>query len=315
MTTNQQHNVTKLSADLAVRPITDQEFSLFQKLIHEKAGIYLAPAKRALVDSRLAKRVRELGLHSFAAYYHHVVEERDGTELIKLLDRISTNETHFFREPRQFEFLAQRVFPDWTARVAAGLRSRRIRVWSAGCSTGEEPYSIAMALWEHFPPSAGWDNEILATDLSTRALDCARAAIWPIAKAKEIPPEYLKRFMLKGIGAQAGNMKAGSEIRSIVRFQRLNLNDDAYPVSGGFDLIFCRNVLIYFDGPARLRVINRLLNQLAPGGYFFVGHAESLNDITDRARYVMPTVYVHTGDQESRPAAERNEFLRVGARP
>ena len=298
-----------------MRPVTDKEFGLFQKLIYEKAGIYLAAPKRALVDSRLAKRIRELGLDSFAAYYHHVVDDRDGAELIQLLDRISTTETHFFREPRQFEFLETQIIADWTAQAAAGMRLRRIIAWSAGCSTGEEPYSLAMVLRDHFPPSAGWEIEILATDLSTRVLDCARAAIWPIAKADEIPAKYLKRFMLKGIGAQAGKMKTAPEIRSMVRFERLNLNDDVYPVSGSFDLILCRNVLIYFDNPSRLRVIHRLLNHLAPAGYFLIGHAESLNGVTDRVRSVMPTVYAHAGNQPA-PSPEINSPSRgVGAMP
>ena len=296
-------------------PVTDKEFGLFQKLIYEKAGIYLAAPKRALVDSRLAKRIRELGLDSFAAYYHHVVEDRDGAELIQLLDRISTNETHFFREPRQFEFLETRIIADWTAQAAAGIRLRRICAWSAGCSTGEEPYSLAMVLRDHFPPSAGWEIEILATDLSTRVLDRAGAAIWPIAKAEEIPPKYLKRFMLKGIGAQAGKMKMTPEIRSTVRFERVNLNDDDYPVSGSFDLILCRNVLIYFDGPSRLRVIHRLLHHLASSGYLFVGHAESLNGVTDRVSPVMPTVYVHAENQHA-PSPEKNSPSRgAGAIP
>ena len=298
-----------------MRPVTDKEFGLFQKLIYEKAGIYLAAPKRALVDSRLAKRIRELGLDSFAAYYHHVVDDRDGAELIELLDRISTNETRFFREPRQFEFLETRILADWTAKAAAGMRLRRILAWSAGCSTGEEPYSLAMMLRNHFPPSAGWEIEILATDLSTRVLDRARAAIWPIAKAEEIPAKYLKRFMLKGIGAQAGKMKTAPEIRSMVCFERLNLNDDVYPVSGSFDLIWCRNVLIYFDSPSRLRVIQRLLDHLAPCGYFFIGHAESLNGITDRVRPVMPTVYAHAGNQPSPSLAMNNHSPGAGATP
>ncbi len=297
MTANHLNRAAHPSTDLAIEPINDQEFGLFQKLIHGKAGIYLAPAKKALLEARLARRLRELGLDSFAEYYRHVVDERDGAELTELLDRISTHETHFFREPRQFEFMEQRVFPDWTAQASAGSRSRLIRVWSAGCSTGEEPYSAAMMLLEYFPASAGWEIEILATDLSTRAIGFARAAVWPIAKAEEIPSKYLKRCMLKGVGAQEGKMKVAPEIRAIVRLERFNLNDEAYPVLGHFDLILCRNVLIYFDSPSRLRVIHQLLDHLAPAGYLFVGHAESLNGVTDRVRYVMPTIYVHAGNR------------------
>jgi chemotaxis protein methyltransferase CheR len=315
VTTNQKNTLLPATAVRAVQPVTDKEFGLFQKLIYEKAGIYLAAPKRALVDSRLAKRIRELGLDSFAAYYHHVAEDRDGAELIQMLDRISTNETRFFREPRQFEFLETQIIADWTAEAAAGMRLRRIIAWSAGCSTGEEPYSLAMVLRDHFPPSAGWEIEILATDLSTRVLDCARTAIWPIAKAEEIPPKYLKPFMLKGKGTQAGKMKPAPEIRSMVRFERLNLNDDVYPVSGSFDLILCRNVLIYFDGPSRLRVIHRLLNHLALSGYFFVGHAETLNGVTDRVRPVMPTVYAPAGNQHSLSPAMNSPSRGVGAMP
>jgi chemotaxis protein methyltransferase CheR len=168
--------------DTAIRPITNQEFALFQALIHREAGICLSPAKKTLLVGRLTRRLRDMGLNSFEAYYRRVVE-RGEEELARLLDCICTNETHFFREPPQFEFLELRGFPEWAARAASGLRARRIRVWSAGCSTGEEPYSVAMTLWEHFPPADGWEIEILATDLSTRALEQARAAVWPIEKA------------------------------------------------------------------------------------------------------------------------------------
>ena len=217
-----------------------------------------------------------------------------------MLDCICTYETHFFREPRQFEFLERRVVPEWTARAAAGA-PRRIRAWSAGCSTGEEPYSLAMVLLAHFPPSAGWSVEILASDLSSRALERARAGLWTIDKASEIPHPYLKAFMLRGRGSQEGLMKAGPEIRSLLRFQRVNLAEERYPVAGPFDLVFCRNVLIYFDPPGKTRVVERLLEQIAPGGYLFLGHAESLTGLSDRGRSVGPTVYVRAG--EPRPPA------------
>jgi chemotaxis protein methyltransferase CheR len=226
--------------------------------------------------------------------YYRLLAEGDEQERVRMLDCICTNETHFFREPRQFEFLERRVFPEWAARAAAGS-PRRIRAWSAACSTGEEPYSLAMALLAHFPPSSGWTLEILASDLSTRALDQARAGLWHLDKASEIPERYLKAFMLRGRGPQEGVMKAGPEIRSLVRFQRVNLNQDRYPVSGPFDLVFCRNVLIYFDVASKARVVNRLLDQLAPSGYLFLGHAESLTGLSDGGRSVGPTVYVRAG--------------------
>lgn len=276
-----------------IRPLTEQEFALFQALIHREAGIYLSEMKKSLLVGRLSRHLRELGLGSFGAYYRRVIEDAD--ELVRMLDSISTNETHFFREPRQFDFLEQSVYPEWTAAAAAGRRPRRIRVWSAACSTGEEPYSLAMSLLSHFPPASGWNVEILATDISTRVLERARAATWPMTKASEIPSAYLKDYMLKGTRTQEGKMKAGPQICEAVRFERLNLNDAAYALTGFFDLIFCRNCLIYFNAESKAHVIRQLLRYLAPTGHLFMGHAEMLNNVTDRARSVGPNAYVHAG--------------------
>jgi chemotaxis protein methyltransferase CheR len=279
------------SEGLPAPRIRGREFKLLRGLIYKEAGIYLSEAKQALVVGRLSRRLRDLQLDSFAAYYEIV--RADGEERARMLDCICTNETHFFREPRQFEFLEQKVFPQWINRAAAGLMPRRIRVWSAACSTGEEPCSLAMILLAHFPPDSGWSLDILATDLSTRALESAKAGVWRIEKAAEIPPDYLKAFMLRGTGTQEGAMKAGPGVRSILRFQRVNLNEARYPVAGPFDLVFCRNVLIYFDAASKARVVGRLLEQLAPDGYLCLGHAESLNSVSQRARSVGPTVYMH----------------------
>ncbi|HEY2921897.1 MAG TPA: protein-glutamate O-methyltransferase CheR [Candidatus Binatia bacterium] len=275
-----------------MKAISDREFSLYRKLIYSKAGICLSPTKKAFLEARLNRRIRELGMDSFQAYYQHVTQNQNGNELEQLLDRVSTNETHFFREPRQFDFLEQQILPDWKAEGSSGSRPRRIRVWSAGCSTGEEPYSLAMILLDHFPQGSGWEIEIIATDLSSRALKSARKAVWSIAKAREIPQSYLKRFMRKGTGSQQAYMKAGPEIQAIIRFQHLNLNEDHYTMTGPFDLIFCRNVLIYFDAESRARVVDRLVNYLAPAGFLLVGHAESLSGVSDRIRHVRPTIYI-----------------------
>jgi chemotaxis protein methyltransferase CheR len=271
--------------------LSERDFRLFQALIHREAGIHLSRAKKALVEGRLARRLRELGL-DYGAYYRLV--ESHEKERVRMLDCICTNETHFFREPKQFTFLESRVFPEWVARNESARMPRRVRVWSAGCSTGEEPYSLAMSFLARFPPSSGWEIDILATDLSTRALEKARCAVWPLAKAKEIPAPYLKDFMLKGTGPQAGNMKAGPEIRSRVRFQRLNLNADAFPLADRFDLILCRNVLIYFDATTKARVVGRLIDRLGPQGYLFLGHSETVAGLNARMRSAGPTVYAPT---------------------
>jgi chemotaxis protein methyltransferase CheR len=270
-----------------VAAITDREFARFQELIHREAGIWLAPVKRALLVGRLAKRLRALGLPGYGAYYDVVAS--DDAEKVRMLDCICTNETHFFREPRHFELVAGRLATAWREAADAGARPRRLRAWSAACSTGEEPYSLAMCLLEALP---GWDLEVLATDLSTRVLERAREAVWPIEKAREIPEPFLKAFMLRGYGPQEGLMKAGPEIREVVRFARVNLVGDDLPDPGAFDLLFCRNVLIYFDRPTKARVVERLLERLAPGGHLFLGHAESLGSVTTAARAVVPTVYV-----------------------
>jgi chemotaxis protein methyltransferase CheR len=269
----------------ALSAVSDRDFVRFQRLINDEAGIWLAPVKKALLVGRLARRLRELGLTSYGDYFERVAV--DEAERIRMLDAICTNETHFFREPRHFEFLCDRVFPAWREDAERGRRPRRARVWSAACSTGEEPYTLAMTLLSSLP---GWDVEILATDLSTKVLARAEAAVWPLEKSREIPDPHLKAYMLKGYGSQEGLMKAGPELRSLVRFARLNLTHD-HPGLGQFDLVFCRNVLIYFDKETKGKVVSRLLDRLLPDGFLFLGHAESLGGFTTRAKALLPTVY------------------------
>jgi chemotaxis protein methyltransferase CheR len=266
-------------------PVSDRDFGRFQALINREAGIWLAPVKKALLVGRLARRLRELGIASYGEYYTRVLE--DETERVRMLDAICTNETQFFREPRHFEFLEREALPAWRAAAEAGGRPRRLRVWSAACSTGEEPYSVAMALLSGLP---GWTLEVIASDLSTKVLARAQSGIWPIERARQIPRPYLSAYMLKGYGEQAGLMKAGEELRAVIRFERVNLASEAWP-DGPFDLLLCRNVLIYFDRASKVRVVERLLDRLAPDGFLLLGHAESLAGFTDRARPVLPTVY------------------------
>jgi chemotaxis protein methyltransferase CheR len=283
--------------------ISDEEFALFQKLIYREAGIHLTPLKKPLLISRLGRRLRQLGTLSFGAYYRMVIEDRAG-ELVRMLDAVCTNETHFFREPRQFEYLESAIVPAWRAAASAGQRTKSIRVWSAACSTGEEPYSIAMLLRACFADDPEWQIEIVATDLSTRVLQQAREGVWPIRRAASIPPHLLRSSMLRGCRTQEGWMKAKPELRAMIQFARVNLNDDRQPVAGPFDLIFCRNVLIYFDEASKSRVIERLLARLAPDGHIFLGHSESLSRWTDRVRSVGPTIYVPLSE-EARDARPR----------
>lgn len=266
--------------------ITDAEFALFQALVQNETGIQLPEVKRSLLVGRLARRVRELQLRTFGEYYRRVTVDGDAAERMHLFDRIATNETHFFREPRHFEFVERQIVPAWLAQAEA--RRRRVRVWSAACSTGEEPYSIAMTL---LAALKGWQIDVFASDLSTHALRRAESAMWPIDKAGEIPQRHLKAFMLKGTGAYAAFMKAGPELRELVRFRRVNLHDDVVGSEGPFDLVFCRNVLIYFSPEGRARVVEKLLDRLAWDGHLFVGHAETLSGMGGRLRTVEPTIY------------------------
>jgi chemotaxis protein methyltransferase CheR len=278
--------------------LSDRDFERFQAWIHAATGIYLAPVKKALLVARVGRRLRALGMDSFAGYFQLVSGPAAGAELDLFLDCITTHETRFFREPRQLEFLERQVLPAWSASAASGVRPRRVRAWSAGCATGEEPYSLAMLLLDQLPPSAGFAHEILATDLSQRVLEHGRAGIYPLARAGEIPGRYRDACMLRGTGSQQGRMRASPQLRALVRFQALNLNDADYAVGEPFDLILCRNVLIYFDPASRAAVIDRLISRLAAGGYLLLGHAESLREVSSRVRLVAPTVYTHAADPE-----------------
>jgi chemotaxis protein methyltransferase CheR len=272
-----------------VRPITERQFRQFRELIEREVGIHLSPPKKALLVGRLQRRLNELELRTFSEYFERVSE--DPAELVRMVDRISTNETHFFREPRQFQFLKEQVFPRWLTEAAAGRRPRRVRAWSAACSTGEEPFTLGMLLLERFPPESGWELEILASDISTRVLERAATATWPVEKAGEIPRTYLTQFMLRGTRSQTGMMRAVPALRSLIGFRRINLSAASYPVHGPFDLVLCRNVLIYFEPGLKRRVVESLIDVVGPGGYLLLGHAESLSGLSDRARSAGPTVY------------------------
>jgi chemotaxis protein methyltransferase CheR len=275
------------------KPIPDlaaEEFHLFQILVLRESGIHLGEKNRAMLVSRLWKRLRALELNSFSSYYRRV--KADPLEMVRMLDCICTNETHFFREPAAFDCLRSRIFPEWMAENDAGKRTKKLRVWSAACSTGEESYSLAMALLTYFPPAAGWDIEVLGTDLSTKVLAHASAGIWPGEKISGVPVDYQRRFLLKGFGTERGKIKAVDELRKVVRFQRLNLTQQPYSVIGPFDLIFCRNVLIYFQWETKIRVVDSLGKYLTPNGYMFLGHAESLHGVADKLQFVAPKVFL-----------------------
>jgi chemotaxis protein methyltransferase CheR len=285
-----------------VTEISDDEFSLFQTLICREAGIYLSDSKKPMLVSRLMRRVNALKMQSFGEYYRHVIHDRQ-EEMVCLLDAISTNETWFFRNPKQFSFVADTLCPSWVAEAEAGRRPKHLAAWSAASSSGEEPFSLAMVLLDKLP---GWEIHILATDLSSRVLERARAATWSLEKSGDIPPRYLKRFMLRGLGAQEGKMRASQELRDVVHFRRMNLNDEHWSLEpyAQFELVFCRNVLMYFEPARRERVLQRIMKRLPARGCLFMGDAEGLSGF-EGMRLVAPSVHTFKANAETmRPAPD-----------
>ncbi|MFY9512962.1 MAG: protein-glutamate O-methyltransferase CheR [Rubrivivax sp.] len=260
--------------------ITDTEFSQFQRFIFDTAGITLSPAKKALVTGRLGKRLQAHGLASFGDYFRLISSDRAGAEAQNAVDLLTTNETYFFREPKHFELLRR------LAQEHQG-RTQPFRIWSAASSTGEECYSMAMVLADVLGEAA-W--EVTGSDISLRVLQRARAGHYPMERARNIPQAYLKRFCLKGQGEQEGTLLVERALRQRVSFAQVNLNTEL-PRLGPFDVVFLRNVMIYFNGDTKRQVVARVLSLLKPGGYFCIGHSESLNDISTAVRQVAPSVY------------------------
>ena len=273
-------------------------FQKFQKLIYSETGIWLGSSKTALLCGRLFRRLRTLEISSLESYYECVSQPDQHEERARMIDAITTNETRFYREPRQFEFLVQRVFPRWQADVERGVRSKRLNIWSAGCSSGEEPYTLAMLLAKYLSTEHACQARILATDISNRVLEKARKGIYPISRATELPKDLLHAFMLRGVAERQGEMKVKVEIQQMVEFRRLNLDGESDLVEGPFDVIFCRNVLIYFDVASKQRVVASLVHHLATSGILFVGHAENLNSVSAELRSLEPTIYTRTGNKE-----------------
>ena len=294
-------NLTQGDAYLEQPPhlsVSPALFEKFQKLIYSETGIWLGSSKTALLCGRLFRRLRTLEITSLQNYYEFVSQPEQHEERARMIDAITTNETRFFREPRQFEFLVQKVFPRWQADAERGLRPKRVNIWSAGCSSGEEPYTVAMLLAKHLPAEQGWDARILATDISNRVLEKARKGIYSIARSTELPKDLLHAFMLRGIAERQGEMKVKVETQQMVEFRRLNLDQESDRVEGPFDAIFCRNVLIYFDAASKQRVVTSLVGHLVANGILFVGHAENLNAVSPELRSLEPTIYTRAGNTE-----------------
>jgi len=267
--------------------LTAAQFGWISDRVRELCGINLHQGKAPLVRARLVKRLRTLGLSSYGQYLRRIKNDPDGTEVMAMLDALSTNLTYFFREPRHFEILRSRVLP---ALLKRHDRDRRLRLWSAGCSSGEEPYSIAITLHEAVDDLASWNAGILATDLSSPMLHLARRGLYPPHRLRAASPRVVRECFLRFGDRAQPVYRVRNFVRRSVDFARLNLMD-RWPMKGPLDVIFCRNVMIYFDKAAQAQLVERFWNLLAPGGTLFVGHSESLAGLQDRFRYVQPTVY------------------------
>jgi len=264
--------------------ISDQEFAHFQRFIFDAAGITLSSAKKALVCGRLSKRLQLCKVDTYGDYFKLLQSGAHAQEVQAAIDLLTTNETYFFREPRHFELLAQAA----TATGDGVQRAPQVfRVWSAASSTGEEAYSIAMVLKDC---RQGRPFEVIGTDISTRVLERARIGHYSEQRARQIPQALLKRYCLKGRGEHAGTLLVERSVREHVRFLHANLNS-TLPDIGMFDVIFLRNVMIYFNGDTKQQVVSRVLSRLKPGGYLYVGHSESLHGLTAAVQPVVPSVY------------------------
>lgn len=263
--------------------ITDAEFQCFQALIQRTAGIHLAANKKALVSGRLARRLQLHRLDSYGAYYELLQRPGQPQELQACVDLLTTNETYFFREPRHFDWLRAQLPQLASAATAAAPW----RVWSAACASGEEAYSLAMLLAD-VRPQGGW--QVLGSDISQRMLARARIGHYPLARCSHIPPNYLQRFCLRGVGPEDGTLLVQRTLRDQVEFAFVNLHTPL-PALPLFDAIFLRNVLIYFDAATKQAIVQRVLDQLRPGGHVFIGHSESLHGLEHGLEPVAPAVY------------------------
>jgi chemotaxis protein methyltransferase CheR len=261
----------------------EREFATIGRLAHEHFGLDLHAGKQGMVAARLSKRIRQLGLRSFEEYCHYVLQDRTGAALESMVEDLTTNHTSFFREPRHFDFLRDVVLPQYQGRS-------RIDVWSAACSSGEEPYSIAMSAVENLAPHGLPQVRILATDIAARVLARAERAVYPEQRFRSLPLPLLQRHLLRATAGDAVFYRIKPELRAMVEFRQMNLMQ-RFPPLPLFQVIFCRNIMIYFDKPTQEDLVLRLSAQLEPGGYLLVGHSESLNSVEHGLEYVQPAVY------------------------
>ena len=268
--------------------MTDREFQQLRELVYERLGINLTEKKRSMLIGRLQKLLRTSSFKNFQDYYEYLVSDSSMTAMTELIDRVTTNYSFFYRGKSHFEFFIQSALPE----VVASLKrrnSRDLRVWTAGCSTGEEPYMLAILMREFFGNEYGmWDGGILATDISEKVLNFALEGVYPEDRAKEIPVQLKNKYLNK---LNDGQLAIKDSIKREVVFRKFNLKNTHYPFQKPFQIIFCRNVMIYFDKQTRDTLLHRFYEVTEPDGYLFVGHSETLGREQNLYKYIMPAVY------------------------
>lgn len=269
--------------------LKESEFQKFSRYVYETSGINLHGGKKELLKARLGKILRQKNLGSFREYYDQVVSDESGHELTVLLNSISTNLTFFFREQQHFDFLRATALPEFMDRNGSS-KNNCVRLWSAGCSSGEEPYSIAMTMGESFDHKGSWGFKILATDISTKVLTTASTGVYSKESLKKTPYDLKRKYFQKGTNKWEGYFRVKNEVKKNIDFRRLNFME-SFHFSDPFDVIFCRNVMIYFDNPTRETLVEKFSRALAVGGYLFIGHAESLTGIKYNLQYIQPSIY------------------------
>lgn len=265
--------------------ISEKEFAQLATFIQKNYGIHLKKEKQTLITGRLHKVLNELGLKSFSEYYEYLVSDQTGVALAVLVDKITTNHTYFMREAEHFAYFRDQVLPFWKNNI----KNHDLRVWCAASSTGEEPYTLAMIISDFFESEKNmWDTKLLATDLSQAALTAAKSGVYSNERLAEIPAYWKSKYFVKH---DALNMRATDALKHQVIYRRFNLIDDVFPFKKKMHVIFCRNVMIYFDQKTKEVLINKLYDLMEPGGYLFIGHSESLNRETTLFKYIRPAVY------------------------
>jgi len=263
-----------------IHPITTEEFTHFRRLLYDHSGIALVPGKMTMVASRLAKRLLHYGLQSYGQYYQLVNNGQHPHEFQLMINILTTNETYFFREPKHFEYLQEHILKDW--------RGNDFRLWSAASSTGEESYSLGMLLAQNLGMKK-W--EIFGSDINTEVLDTARRGVYLMNRLENMEQDYLDKYCLKGVRSQDGYFRVDEKIRNKVTFDQVNLKSQLPKSLGIFDVIFLRNVLIYFDKETKLDIVRRVISALKPGGHFFISHAETLHGLPVDLRMIKPSIY------------------------